>query len=94
MLVVVVAGRWTAWLDSPGALPRRAIRLIWVRFQWRGKEVRRSGHTISKATAQQFLAGLLDEHRRLDRGGCPRRTYKEALERSTYDYMPEPGTQT
>ena len=53
----------------------------WVRFQWRGKEVRRSAHTTSKATAQQFLAGLLDEHRRLDRGGNPRRTYKEALER-------------
>jgi hypothetical protein len=32
----------------------------WVRFQWRGKEVRRSAHTTSKATAQQFLAGLLE----------------------------------
>ena len=67
----------------------------WVRFQWRGKEVRRSAHTTSKATAQQFLADLLDEHRRLDRGGNPRRTYKEALERFTYDYLPtlKPRTQ-
>jgi integrase/recombinase XerD len=67
----------------------------WVRFQWRGKEVRRSAHTTSKATAQQFLAGLLDEHRRLDRGGRPRRTYNEALERFTYDYLPtlKPRTQ-
>ena len=67
----------------------------WVRFQWRGKEVRRSAHTTSKATAQQFLAGLLDEHRRLDRGGNPRRTYKEALERFTNDYLPtlKPRTQ-
>jgi integrase/recombinase XerD len=67
----------------------------WVRFQWRGTEVRRSAHTTSKATAQQFLAGLLDEHRRLDRGGNPRRTYKEALERFTYDYLPtlKPRTQ-
>jgi hypothetical protein len=60
----------------------------WVRFQWRGTEVRRSAHTTSKVTAQQFLAGLLDEHHRLDRGGRPRRTYKEALERFTYDYLP------
>ena len=67
----------------------------WVRFQWHGKEVRRSAHTTSKATAQQFLAGLLDEHHRLDRGGRPRRTYKEALERFTYDYLPtlKPSTQ-
>jgi integrase/recombinase XerD len=68
----------------------------WVRFQWRGKEVRRSAHTTSKAIAQQFLAQLLDEYRRLDRGGNPRRTYKEALERFVYDYLPtlKPGTQT
>ena len=57
----------------------------WVRFQWHGKEVRRSARTTSKTTAQQFLAGLLDEHRRLYRGGNPRRTYNEALERSPYD---------
>jgi hypothetical protein len=60
----------------------------WVRFPWHGKEVRRSAHTTSKATAQQFLAQLLDEHRRLDRGERPRRTYNEALERFTYDYLP------
>jgi hypothetical protein len=40
------------------------------------------------AAAQQFLAQLLDEHHRLDRGGRPRRTYTEALERFTYDYLP------
>jgi Phage integrase, N-terminal SAM-like domain len=61
--------------------------------QW--QRSRRSARTSSKATAQQFLAGLLDEHRRLDRGGNPRRTYKEALERFTYDYLPtlKPRTQ-
>jgi hypothetical protein len=32
----------------------------WVRFQWHGKEVRQSACTTSKATAQQFLAQLLD----------------------------------
>jgi integrase/recombinase XerD len=68
---------------------------FWVRFQWHGQEIRRSAHTASKATAQQFLAQLLEEHRRLDRGGRPRRTYKEALERFTHDYLPtlKPGTQ-
>jgi integrase/recombinase XerD len=68
----------------------------WVRFQWRGKEVRRSAHTTSKATAQQFLAQLLDEHRRLDRDGRPRRSYREALERFSHDYLPtlKPSTQT
>ena len=67
----------------------------WIRFQWRGKEIRRSAHTSSKATAQQFLAQLLEEHRRLDRGGRLRRTYKEALERFSHDYMPtlKPRTQ-
>jgi integrase/recombinase XerD len=60
----------------------------WIRFQSHGKEIRRSAHTTSKATAQQFLAQLLDEHGRLDRGGRPRRTYREALERFTHDYLP------
>jgi hypothetical protein len=36
---------------------------------------------------QQFLAGLLDERRRLDRRGIPRRTYKEAPVRFTCDYL-------
>ena len=62
-------------------------------FPVAGKEVGRYAHTTSKATAQQFLAHLLDEHRRLDRGGNPRRTYREALERFIYDYLPtlKPG---
>ena len=57
----------------------------WVRFQSQGREVRRSAHTSPKNTAQQFLAQLLEEHHRLGRGGRPRRTYKEALERRSYD---------
>ena len=60
----------------------------WVRFQWRGVEVRRSARTSSKAVAQQMLGRLLAEHRRLDRGGRPRRTYREALERFWAEYMP------
>lgn len=67
----------------------------WVRFQWRGTEVRRSARTSSKAVARQVLARLLEEHRRLDRDGRPRRTYREALERFWAEYMPtlKPATQ-
>src|SRR4051794_36794645 len=60
----------------------------WCRFQWRGTEVRRSARTSSKAVAQQMLARLLEEHRRLDRGGRPRHTYQEALDRFAVEYMP------
>jgi integrase/recombinase XerD len=67
----------------------------WVRFQWRGTEVRRSARTSSKAVAQRMLARLLEEHRRLDRDGRPRRTYHEALERFCTEYLPnlKPTTQ-
>lgn len=42
-----------------------------------------------------MLARLMEEHRRLDRGGRPRRTYREALDRFAADYMPslKPSTQ-
>jgi integrase/recombinase XerD len=41
------------------------------------------------------LPSFLDEHGRLDRGGRPRRTYRESLERFTHDYLPtlKPRTQ-
>ncbi len=67
----------------------------WVRFQWRGTEVRRTARTSSKAAAQRVLARLLDEHRRLDRDGRPRRTYREALDRFWAEYLPtlKPATQ-
>lgn len=60
----------------------------WVRFQWRGTSIRRSARTSSKVVAQRMLARLLEEHRRLDRDGRPRRTYREALERFWTEYMP------
>ncbi len=67
----------------------------WIRFTWRGKEVRRSARTNLKSVAQQFLAQMVEEHRRLDRGGRPRRTYQEALERFHSEYLPtlKPATQ-
>jgi hypothetical protein len=57
------------------------------RFQAHGKENRRFAHTASKATAQEFLAQRLDEHGHLERGGRPRRSYDEALERFTVEPM-------
>ncbi len=60
----------------------------WVHFQWRGTKIRRSAHTSSKAVAQQYLAQLQQEHGRLDRGGRPRRTYKEAVQRFWAEYVP------
>lgn len=70
------------------AIVYKRNKTYWIRFQWRGKEVRRSAHTSSKPVAQQFLAELLAENQRLDRGGRPRRTYQEALERFSQDYLP------
>ncbi len=67
----------------------------WVRYQWHGKETRRSAHTSSKTVAQEYLAQLQAENQRLDRGGRPRHTYKEALKRFFDDYVPslKPNTQ-
>lgn len=59
----------------------------WIRFQRHGQEIRRSAKTSSKAIAQQYLAQILEETRRLDRGGRPRRTYKDAVERFASEYM-------
>lgn len=74
----------------------RRGQTYWIRFQWQGKEVRKSARTSSKAVAQQFLARVLEEHRRLDRGGRPRRSYKEAVERFCAEYLPtlKPATQS
>jgi integrase len=60
----------------------------WGRFQHGGQEIRRSAFTTSKTVTQQYLAQLLEERRRLDRGGRPRHTYKEALDRFWAKYMP------
>ena len=69
--------------------------IYWIRFQWRGKEIRRSAHTSSRAIAQQYLARVMEDHRRLDRGGRPRHSYADALERFMRDYLPslKPRTQ-
>lgn len=75
---------------------RKGFETYWIRFEWHGREIRRSARTASKAVAQQFLAQVLEEHRRLDRGGRPRHTYKEALTRYYAEQLPhlKPATQS
>jgi site-specific recombinase XerD len=67
----------------------------WIRFSYGGREVRRSARTASKAVAQQYLAQVLEEHRRLDRGGRARRPFAETAERFVHEYLPtlKPSTQ-
>lgn len=74
---------------------RKGHETYWIRFQSHGKEIRKSARTSSKTIAQQYLAQVLEEHRRLDRGGRPRRSYQEALERFASEYLPtlKPSTQ-
>lgn len=50
----------------------------WVRFQWRGQEVRKSARTASKAEAREYLSELQQQYRLIDRGGRPRVTFDEA----------------
>ncbi|MWV25495.1 tyrosine-type recombinase/integrase, partial [Methylobacterium sp. 2A] len=74
---------------------RSGKETYWVRFQWQGREVRRSARTSSKAVAQQYLAHLLEQHRRIGRGGRPRCSYGDALDRFGSEYLPtlKPSTQ-
>lgn len=50
----------------------------WIRFQWRGQEVRKSARTTSKREAREYLAELQAQYRRIDWGGKPRVTFDQA----------------
>ncbi|MEP5728111.1 MAG: tyrosine-type recombinase/integrase [Sulfitobacter sp.] len=50
----------------------------WVRFQWRGQEIRKSARTTSKREAREYLAEILAQYRRIDLGGKPRATFDQA----------------
>ena len=50
----------------------------WVRFQWRGQEVRKSARTASKREAREYLQELQAQYRRIDLGGRPRITFDQA----------------
>ena len=59
----------------------------WVRFQWRGAEIRRSARTTSRAQALKYENELREQHGRIARGGEPRRTYREAMERFVTEHL-------
>ncbi len=60
----------------------------WVRFQWRGKDIRRPAKTRNRATAQCFERWLKEEFGRIDRGGKPRRTFDEMMARFISEHLP------
>lgn len=59
----------------------------WVRFQWRGQEVRKSARTTVKGEAREYLAHLQEQYRRLDRGGKPRVPFSEAAATYIEDHV-------
>src|SRR5919109_859459 len=67
---------------------RNGSKLWWIRFQWRGTEVRRSARTTSKQEALRFLARKLEDCRALDRDGRTRRTFEEAACRFAVEHLP------
>lgn len=72
----------------------RRGRVWWVRFQWRGQEVRRSSRTTVKSEARGYLADLQAEYRKLDIGGRPRRAFTDAVIRYGEDDLPKLKVQT
>jgi len=50
----------------------------WVRFQWRGQEVRKSARTTSKREAREYLKELQEQYRKINLGGKPRVTFDQA----------------
>jgi integrase len=60
----------------------------WVRFVWRGQEVRRSARTTSKTVAERMLATLMAEYQGRDLNGAVRHTVAEAIQRFRAEYLP------
>jgi integrase len=50
----------------------------WVRFQWNGREIRKSAKTTVKREAREYLADLQAQYRQLDLGGRPRVPFQQA----------------
>lgn len=54
----------------------------WVRFRWRGKEIRRSARTYNRAQAEAFEAKLkADLYAQTEMGKQPARTWQDAIVR-------------
>lgn len=57
----------------------------WVRFQWRGQEIRKSARTTVKSEAREYLAHLQNQYRQIDTTGRQRVTFDAA----TVQYIQE-----
>lgn len=66
----------------------------WVRFQWRGEEIRKSARTTSKGEAREYLQTLQEQYRRLDRGGRPRVPFSEAAAQYIDEHVSTLGLDT
>ena len=67
---------------------RNGSNIYWIRFQWRGSEIRKSARTTSKQEALRFLARTIEECRKLDRDGRTRHTFEEATYRFAQEHLP------
>lgn len=65
----------------------------WVRFEWRGQEIRRSSRSTLRREAEAFERTLRAQLAAIDRGGKPRRTYDEMMTRFFEEHLPtmKPG---
>ena len=60
----------------------------WIKFQSRGEVIRRSARTGNRRRAESFEREMREEFAKLDRGGKPRRSYEEAIERFVGEHLP------
>src|SRR5262249_55439607 len=67
---------------------RNGSNIYWIRFQWRGSEIRKSARTTSKQEALRFLARTIEECRKLDREGRTRHTFEESTYRFAQEHLP------
>lgn len=73
----------------------RRRKIWWVRFQAQGHRVRQSARTTSRTVALRYERELRKQYATIARGGQPRRTYREAMERFILEHLPtlKPETQ-
>jgi integrase/recombinase XerD len=74
----------------------RRGKTYWVRFQFAGEEYRRSARTASRPEALAYERDLREQLGRIARGGRPRHTYREAMERFLIEHCAslKPGART
>jgi integrase len=63
-------------------------KLFWIRFQFRGEEIREPARTTSRAEAKAFEKRRREELRRAYRDGKPRFTFDDMMNRFIDDHLP------